>query len=113
MLFRSILNMIINAAQAIQERYGNEPEVKGKIIIETRHIEEYIEILTKDNGTGIRPENLNKIFDPFFTTKEVGKGTGQGLSIVHDIIVKKHNGSISVDSEYGRGTVFNIKLPII
>lgn len=107
-----ILNMIINAAHAIQERYGNEPEIKGKIIIETRRTDEYIEILTEDNGTGIKSENLNKIFDPFFTTKEVGKGTGQGLSIVHDIIVKKHNGSISVDSEYGKGTVFSIKLPI-
>lgn len=107
-----ILNMIINASHAIQEKLGSEPSKKGLIIIETKHDEKFVEIYIKDNGIGIKTEHQNKIFDPFFTTKEVGKGTGQGLSIVHDIIIKRHNGLISMNSEYGKGTVFCIKLPI-
>jgi len=108
-----VLNMIINAAHAIQEKFGSEPAVKGSIIVETKHNEKFVEISVRDNGTGIKPENINKIFDPFFTTKEVGKGTGQGLSIVHDIIVKRHHGTVSVDSEFGGGSVFYVRLPII
>jgi signal transduction histidine kinase len=61
---------------------------------------------------GIPDTIINKIFDPFFTTKEVGKGTGQGLAISHDIIANKHNGSIELESEVGRGTTFYIRLPI-
>ena len=106
-----ILNMIVNSVHAIEERFGKEPSERGKIIIETSQKNDYVEITVKDNGKGIKPENLSKIFDPFFTTKEVGKGTGQGLSIVHDIIVNKHNGSVSVDSEFMKGTTFHIKLP--
>jgi PAS domain S-box-containing protein len=108
-----ILNMIINAVHAIEEKLGPEPEEKGKIVIETKHYDGIAEIIISDSGMGIKPENLNKIYDPFFTTKEVGKGTGQGLSIVHDIIVNKHGGSLSVESEYGKGTTFKIKLPIL
>eukprot|EP00825_Cyclidium_porcatum_P033308 TRINITY_DN35359_c0_g1_i1.p4 TRINITY_DN35359_c0_g1~~TRINITY_DN35359_c0_g1_i1.p4 ORF type:complete len:116 (-),score=11.25 TRINITY_DN35359_c0_g1_i1:939-1286(-) len=61
---------------------------------------------------GINAEYMGKIFDPFFTTKEPGKGTGLGLSISYDIIVTKHNGRLSVDSELGKGTTFIIELPI-
>ena len=71
-----------------------------------------MEIRITDSGCGIPKENLNKVFDPFFTTKEVGKGTGQGLAIVHDIVVEKHNGTIDIDSEVGVGTTFIVRLPV-
>ena len=67
-------------------------------------------ITVRDNGVGIRPENLQKVFDPFFTTKEEGNGTGLGLAVVYGII-KKHNGTIQVKSEEGRGTRVIITLP--
>lgn len=58
------------------------------------------------------PSVVDKIFDPFFTTKEVGRGTGQGLAIAHDIVTKKHNGSLEVSSEEGEGALFTIHLPL-
>ena len=65
----------------------------------------------RDNGTGIPTEIKEKIFDPFFTTKPTGEGTGLGLSMSHDIIVKQHGGSIDVDTEPGKFTEFKIVLP--
>ena len=112
------LNLIVNAAHAIEEKLGEKPQLsdKGKIIVETIRKSkpggDYIIITIKDSGNGIKKENINKIFDPFFTTKEVGKGTGQGLAIAHDIIVNKHEGNISVESEVGKGTTFRISFPI-
>jgi signal transduction histidine kinase len=97
------MNIILNAAQAIEER--------GIITIETEHEDSYITVSISDNGKGIPEENLSKLFDPFFTTKPVGKGTGLGLSISYGII-EKHKGTIEVESEVGIGTKFIIKLPI-
>ena len=65
-----------------------------------------------DTGTGIPPEIRERIFDPFFTTKEVGKGTGQGLSLVHSIVVDKHGGSLTFDTKVGAGTTFVVRLPV-
>jgi|GEM_PF-1156091 len=107
-----ILNLIINAVHAIQAVVGKDPGTKGEITIETKHDEKNIELRISDTGTGIKYDDLGRIFDPFFTTKEVGKGTGQGLSIAHDIIVNKHKGSITVESVYGKGATFIIQLPI-
>lgn len=107
-----ILNLIINAVHAIQLAIGKDSGIKGKILIETKQHASSVELKISDTGTGIKQENLSRIFDPFFTTKEVGKGTGQGLSIAHDIIVNKHKGSISVESVYGKGATFIIQLPI-
>ncbi len=108
-----ILNLLVNAAQAISEKLGRNPEgVKGKITITTREKDNHAAIVIEDTGTGIPEEIRDKIFEPFFTTKEVGKGTGQGLSIARDIIVKKHGGTIEVDSTPGEGTRFRITLPI-
>ena len=106
-----ILNMIVNAAHAIQEKFGNRPEIKGKIKIRTFTQDDFAVIEIEDNGCGIPEKNIPKIYDPFFTTKEVGKGSGQGLAIARNIIVNKHNGIINVESRVGMGTKFIIKLP--
>ncbi len=98
-----IMNLLSNSIQAITEN--------GKIIVETSAKEDHIEISIMDNGCGIPKETLGKIFDPFFTTKKPGEGTGLGLAISYGII-KRHNGSIEVNSEVGKGTTFTIKLPI-
>ncbi|MEF2230750.1 MAG: ATP-binding protein [Pseudodesulfovibrio sp.] len=105
-----LLNIIINAAHAIA---GNESTgEKGLIAVTTSFDGDWAEIRVADSGCGIPKENMTKIFDPFFTTKEVGKGTGQGLAIVHDIVVEKHGGTIDVESEVGVGTTFIVRLPI-
>lgn len=105
------LNILINAAHAIASKYRDTTE-KGLIAISTRHYPEHVEVCIEDNGVGIPESIQGRVFDPFFTTKSVGKGTGQGLAISHDVIEKKHNGSISLTSEVGKGTVFTIHLPI-
>lgn len=107
-----ILNMILNSVDAIEEKSDGNPDEKGLIKISTRQIDDEIEITISDTGIGIQKENIKRIFDPFFTTRQVGKGTGQGLSICYNIIVKKHNGKIFVESNYGEGTTFIIRLPI-
>ena len=71
-----------------------------------------MELLVRDTGTGIPEAARAKIFDPFFTTKPVGKGTGQGLYLVHSIVTKKHHGTISFTTELGVGTTFVVRLPI-
>jgi signal transduction histidine kinase len=97
------MNLLVNAAQAIP--------VKGTITVETKATDEHVVVRISDTGTGISRENLRKVFDPFFTTKPVGKGTGLGLSIAHGII-EKHQGTIKVESEVGKGTTFIIRLPL-
>ncbi len=98
------MNILVNAAQAIEE--------KGEIRIKSWHEEGYIFVSISDTGPGIPEENLNRIFEPFFTTKEVGKGTGLGLSITYDI-VKKHGGNIKVESKIGQGTTFVVSIPVV
>lgn len=105
-----LINLILNAAQAIKAQKKNK---LGKIKMKARTIGQEIRIEIKDDGPGISEENLFKIFEPFFTTKEIGQGTGLGLSISYDIIVNKHNGSIDVKSELGKGATFTILLPIV
>ena len=97
------MNFFVNAAQAIKDQ--------GEITISTRADDSHVEIKISDTGKGIPKENLVKIFDPFFTTKEVGKGTGLGLNVAYNII-KKHKGTIDVESEVGKGTTFIIKIPV-
>ena len=106
-----ILNLVVNAADAIAERVG-ESGNKGRIDVRTYRDGVHAVIEVEDNGGGI-PENIRgKVFDPFFTTKGVGKGTGQGLAISHDIIVNKHSGTIELETEAGKGTRFKVRLPI-
>ena len=108
-----VLNIIINASHAVADALKqNGSETKGAIKISTRALDQYAEIRICDTGTGI-PENIrSKIFDPFFTTKEVGRGTGQGLAISRSVVVDKHGGTITFDSEVGKGTCFIIRLPL-
>ncbi len=113
------LNLGINSSHAIAET--GIIEFKTRTIIYTGTVLEqhqlditpgtYVEIIVKDNGSGISEEHLNNIFEPFFTTKEQGKGTGLGLSAVHGTVLE-HNGAITVESELGVGTSFHIFLPI-
>jgi PAS domain S-box-containing protein len=106
------LNIIINAAHAISEDRNDDPGSKGIITTSTRSNGSSVEIRISDTGQGI-PENIQpRVFDPFFTSKEVGRGTGQGLAISHSVIVEKHGGSISFETETGKGTTFIIQLPI-
>ncbi len=110
-LSQIFLNLIVNAAQAIQEK-GKSESGLGKITLSTEKIAGGIQICVEDTGAGI-PENIiEQIYEPFFTTKDVGKGTGQGLAIVYDLVVNKHNGQINCQSTCGVGTVFKIFLPI-
>jgi signal transduction histidine kinase len=97
------MNMLVNAGHAIDGH--------GEITIRTRAGNDEVTIEFGDNGSGIRPEILNRIFDPFFTTKPVGTGTGLGLSLSYGI-VQKHHGRIDVSSDVGVGTTFRITLPI-
>ena len=106
-----ILNMIVNAAHAIKDS-RNESDPLGTITISTKLADDDAEIRITDSGCGMTEEVRKRIFDPFFTTKGVGKGTGQGLAIAYAVIVDKHNGSLSVASEPGKGTTFIIRLPM-
>jgi len=106
------LNLIVNAAHAIEAKLGEGSSEAGLITIATSQHNQEIRITVSDTGTGIPKALQQKIFDPFFTTKEVGKGTGQGLAISHNIVVELHKGSLGVVSEEGQGTTFIIHIPM-
>jgi signal transduction histidine kinase len=97
-----LLNLLINAAQAI--------EGEGVVRVATARLGDEVEITVADTGCGISAEIIDRIFDPFFTTKPVGEGTGLGLSISHEI-VRRHGGRMLVTSEPGRGTEVRVRLP--
>lgn len=107
-----ILNLILNAIQAVKEMLGEERTKKGIIQICSRPVENWAEIRVHDTGSGIPDEIAGRIYDPFFTTKDVGLGTGQGLSVAHSTIVDKHGGTLSHECPQEGGTVFIVRLPI-
>ena len=110
---RVFLNLISNGFYAVAKRKaeagdsGFDPILRAS----TRSRGDTVEISIRDNGTGIPPEVRDRMFNPFFTTKPAGEGTGLGLSMSHDIIVKQHGGSIDVETEPGQFTEFTIVLP--
>ncbi|MEA3436535.1 MAG: ATP-binding protein, partial [Thermodesulfobacteriota bacterium] len=106
-LQQAFINFISNAAESM-ETAGN-----GLLNVKTQYlpVDDKIKITFKDNGVGIPQENFSKLFEPFFTTKKKGKGVGLGLSVAYGI-VEEHGGSIHVNSKEGKGTTFNIKLPL-
>ena len=107
-----ILNIIMNAVHAVRDVMDTKNEGKGIISISTSHTSDWAEIRVSDTGAGIPEEARPRIFDPFFTTREVGKGRGMGLTTAYSIVVEKHNGTISFDTETGKGTTFIIRLPL-
>ena len=110
---RVLLNLIVNGFYAATKRKaeaggnGYEPTLTAA----TRSLGDSVEIRIRDNGTGIPPDVKEKMFNPFFTTKPAGEGTGLGLSLSHDIVVKQHGGSIEVDTRPGEFTEFRVILP--
>ena len=107
-----VLNLIVNAEQAIVVARGEESR-NGRILIRTRRLAgDRVAMEVSDDGPGIPPEIVPRIFDPFFTTKPPGVGTGLGLSIVYGI-VQEHGGEVTVDSLPGRGTTLTVELPAL
>lgn len=107
-----LLNLIVNASHAIADVVGHSG-AKGKIGISTRVDGAYAELRVADTGTGIPEEVQPRVFEQFFTTKEVGKGTGQGLSLAYSCVVRRHRGTIHFESVAGEGTTFVIRIPLV
>ncbi len=107
-----VLNLIINAAHAIADAKKKEPDREGRIALTTKLAAPWAEIRVTDNGNGVPEAVQPKIFDPFFTTKEVGRGTGQGLTISRSIVVEKHKGQLFFETTAGEGTTFVVRLPL-
>jgi signal transduction histidine kinase len=110
---RALLNLISNGFYAATKRKteNDEPGFEPTLSATTRNLGASVEIRIRDNGTGIPPEVKEKMFNPFFTTKPAGEGTGLGLSMTHDIIVKQHGGTIRAETEPGVFTEFIVTLP--
>jgi GAF domain-containing protein len=110
---RVLLNLISNGFYAATKRQGqaNSDSYEPTLAAATKNLGDSVEIRIRDNGTGIPPEVREKMFNPFFTTKPAGEGTGLGLSLSYDIVVKQHAGSIEVDTQLGEFTEFKVILP--
>jgi signal transduction histidine kinase len=110
---RALLNLISNGFYAASKRKAENGEAafEPTLLATTKNLGHAVEIRIRDNGAGIPPEVREKMFNPFFTTKPAGEGTGLGLSMTHDIIVKQHGGTIDVATEPGKFTEFIIVLP--
>ncbi len=108
-----ILNLVVNAADAISEANAAKGVAKGAISVSTALVGACVEIRVSDTGCGIPDALKHRIFDPFFTTKQVGKGTGQGLTISRNVIVDKHGGTIECESKVGEGSTFIVRLPVV
>jgi len=105
------LNLILNAAQAMEETRGDKTGVLGSLTARTARQGASVTVSVADTGPGIPEEVRARVFDPFFTTKSVGKGTGQGLSLAY-AVVERHGGDIFFETTPGQGTVFTVRLPI-
>jgi PAS domain S-box-containing protein len=108
------MNLLVNAYQAIEEAAANAPTPgwMGTVTLRTEPRDDGVCVAISDTGVGIPPEHLDRIFDPFFTTKKVGAGTGLGLSTSFNI-VRRHGGTMRVESRLGVGTTFSLQLPLL
>ncbi len=109
---QAVLNIIVNAGQAIAARQLVEPGHRGRICVSTRTLSDHVHIVVEDNGIGMEDDVLQRAFDPFFSTREEGQGSGQGLSTALKIVTA-HGGTVGVDSEPGVSTLFTIRLPAL
>jgi signal transduction histidine kinase len=110
---RVLLNLFNNAFYAVNQRSKSVgPDYKPEVSVTTSSENNHVIIKVRDNGVGIPDAIKEKIMQPFFTTKPTGEGTGLGLSLSYDIVVKGHGGSISVGSRESEGSEFTISLPL-
>jgi signal transduction histidine kinase len=107
-----VLNLVVNAADAIAEAREADASRAGLIRVSTALVDGCAEVRVEDNGRGMPESVQRRLFEPFFTTKQVGTGTGQGLAISRDVIVNKHRGTLTFESAPGRGTTFVVRLPL-
>jgi len=107
-----LLNLLVNAAHAIEDAIAAGRYSKGRIKITSRLLADAVEIRITDNALGIPAGIRDRIFEPYFTTKPIGKGTGQGLAISRSVIVEQHGGQLTFETETGVGTSFIISLPL-
>ena len=115
-----VMNLVANAADAMSEKGGLLEVTLEHIILQKEKTcldcilppGPYARLRMRDTGEGIDPTIMDRIFEPYFTTKEVGKGTGMGLSVIHGI-VNRHGGGVGVESELGKGTLFEIYFPAL
>ena len=110
---QAILNLLVNAAHAIEDAVVRNGSGMGRITVHTRRQGEYAIVEVSDTGCGMTPEVQQNLFQPFFTTKGVGRGTGQGLAILRSEIVDRLGGDITVDSACGVGTTFRLHIPLV
>lgn len=110
-ILRVVINLLTNAADALAEGAADREPGAGVIKVRTSKAEGQLRLSVSDNGPGVAPEVAARIFDPFFTTKQVGKGTGQGLAISHEIVATGHDGHIECSSVPGKGATFVVTLP--
>jgi signal transduction histidine kinase len=109
---RVLLNLISNGFYAARQRTASaDGTFEPTLLVATRDFGDQVQIRVRDNGTGISEQTQTRIFEPFFTTKPAGEGTGLGLSLSYDIIVKQHGGQLTVDSRPNEFTEFRIVLP--
>jgi two-component system, NtrC family, sensor kinase len=108
---RALLNIMANAFEAVAHKTDGGPDFRPRVAVRTERVANGVKIYVKDNGPGISVADQGRIFDPFFTTKPPNRGTGLGLSLAHEAIVRKHKGRIELKSEVGVGTEFLVYLP--
>jgi len=112
-LSRVFINLFTNGFYATAKRAEMDgADYEPQILVRSHQRDETVEILVRDNGTGMPDEVRARIFEPFFTTKPTGEGTGLGLSLSYDIVAKQHGGEFDVQSEEGQFTEFRIVLPL-
>lgn len=110
-LVQSLLNLIVNAAHAVEDRFGGESLRQGRVRVAVAQVDDGIRVAVSDNGCGIPDELREKIFEPFFTTKGEGRGTGQGLAILHEFC-QRHGWELDVRSVRDEGTTVALTLPL-